>query len=42
MWQSLAGQKAFPEKYLVKLPQTLAEFVRNDGHSYRNDNRNED
>ena len=42
MWQSLAGQKAFPEKYLVKLPQTLAEFVRNDDHSYRNDNRHED
>ena len=42
MWQSLAGQEAFPEKYLVKLPQKLAEFVRNDDHSYRNDNRNED
>jgi len=42
MWQSLAGQRAFPEKYLVKLPQTLAEFVRNDDHGYRNDNRHED
>ena len=42
MWQSLAGQRAFPENYLVKLPQTLAEFVRNDDHSYRNDNRHED
>jgi PRTRC genetic system protein B len=42
MWQSLAGQKAFPAKYLVKLPQTLAEFVRDDDHSYRNDNRHED
>jgi hypothetical protein len=42
MWQSLAGQKVFPEKYLVKLPQTLAEFVRNDDHSYRNDNCRED
>jgi len=41
MWQSLAGQKAFPAKYLVKLPQTLGEFVRNDDHSYRNDNRPE-
>ena len=39
MWQSLAEKKAFPEKYLVKLPRTLAEFVRNDDHSYRNDNR---
>ncbi len=42
MWQFLGGKKGFPEKYLVKLPQTLAEFVRNDDHSYRNDNRNED
>jgi PRTRC genetic system protein B len=42
MWQSLAGQRAFPEKYLVKLRQTLAEFVRNDDHNYRNDNRRED
>ena len=41
MWQSLAGQKAFPAKYLVKLPQTLAEFVRNDDHTYRNDNPRE-
>jgi PRTRC genetic system protein B len=41
MWQSLAGQKAFPAKYLVKLPQTLGEFVRNDDHSYRNDNPRE-
>jgi len=42
LWQSLSGQKAFPEKYLVKLPQTLAEFVRDDDHSYRNDNRQQD
>jgi PRTRC genetic system protein B len=42
MWRSLAGQKVFPEKYLVKLPQTLAEFVRNNDHSYRNDHRHED
>jgi len=42
MWQSLAGQKAFPEKYLVGLAETLAEFVRNDDHSYRNDHRHED
>ena len=41
MWESLAGQKVFPGKYLVKLPQTLAEFVRNDDHSYRNDNPRE-
>jgi len=42
MWRSLAGQEAFPAKYLVKLPQTLAEFVRNDDDSYRDDNRHED
>ncbi|HLW89509.1 MAG TPA: PRTRC system protein B [Terriglobales bacterium] len=42
MWQSLAGQEEFPEKYLVKLPQTLGEFVRDDDHSYRNDNRREE
>jgi len=41
MWQSLGGQKAFPAKYLVKLPQTLAEFVRNDDNSYRNDHPRE-
>jgi len=42
MWQSLAGQTAFPARYLVKLPQALGEFVRNDDHTYRNDNRHED
>ena len=42
MWQSLAGQTGFPAKYLVELPQTLAEFVRNDDHTYRNDNRHQD
>jgi hypothetical protein len=42
LWQSLAGQIAFPGKYLVKLPETLAEFVRDDDHSYRNDNRQQD
>ncbi len=41
MWQSLAGQNTFPATYLVKLPQTLAEFVRNDDHTYRNDNPRE-
>ena len=38
MWQSLAGKKEFPGEYLVKLPETLGEFVRNDDHSYRNEN----
>jgi hypothetical protein len=41
MWRSLAGLRAFPARYLVKVPQTLADFVRNDDHSYRNDNRPE-
>jgi PRTRC genetic system protein B len=38
MWQSLAGKKEFPAEYLVKLPQTLGEFARDDDHSYRNEN----
>lgn len=36
MWQFLEGKKEFPTKYLVKLPQTLAEFVNDHDHSYRN------
>lgn len=36
MWQSLEGKKEFPSKYLVKLPQTLAELVNDRDHSYRN------
>jgi PRTRC genetic system protein B len=29
MWSGLAGKrKAFPAKYLIKLPETLAQFVR--------------
>jgi PRTRC genetic system protein B len=36
MWQFLEGKKEFPSKYLVKLPQTLAEFVNDHDHSYRN------
>ena len=39
MWQSLAGKKDFPSTYLVKLPQTLAEFVNDHDHSYRNQNQ---
>jgi hypothetical protein len=36
MWRFLEGRKEFPRKYLVKLPQTLAEFVNDHDHSYRN------
>lgn len=36
MWQFLEGKKEFPSKYLVKLPQTLAELVNDHDHSYRN------
>jgi hypothetical protein len=36
MWQFLHGKKEFPSKYLVKLPQTLAEFVNGHDHNYRN------
>jgi PRTRC genetic system protein B len=39
MWQSLEGTKEFPSKYLVRLPQTLAEFVNDHDHSYRNQNQ---
>jgi PRTRC genetic system protein B len=36
MWRFFEGRKEFPRKYLVKLPQTLAEFVNDHDHSYRN------
>ena len=39
MWQFLQGKKEFPSKYLVKLPETLAEFVSDHDHSYRNQNQ---
>lgn len=38
MWQSLEGQKQFPKRCLVPVKQTLAEFVNNHDHSYRNEN----
>jgi PRTRC genetic system protein B len=37
MWHFLEGKTEFPSKYLVKLPQTLAEFVNDHDHSYRNE-----
>jgi PRTRC genetic system protein B len=37
MWQSLERKKAFPGKYLVKLPETLSQFVNNHDHSNRNE-----
>jgi len=42
MWQSLEGKPEFSSKYLVKLPETLSEFVRNDDHSYQNRNQRAD
>jgi hypothetical protein len=42
MWKFLKGKPEFPTKYLVKLPETLSEFVRNDDHSYRNENQRAD
>jgi uncharacterized protein YndB with AHSA1/START domain len=37
MWQFLAGKEDFPGRYLVKLPQTLSEFVSDNDHTYRNE-----
>jgi PRTRC genetic system protein B len=39
MWKSLEGKKNFPSRYLVEAKQTLADFVRSDDHSYRNQNQ---
>ena len=39
LWQFLEGKQEFPSKYLVKLPQTLEEFVNDHDHSYRNQNQ---
>lgn len=36
MEQFLEGKKEFPSKYLGKLHETLAEFVNDHDHSYRN------
>lgn len=36
MWQFLEAKKEFPAKYLVKLRQTLSEFVNDHDRSYRN------
>ena len=36
MWQALEGAHTFPGKYLVRLPQTLSDFVNDHDHSYRN------
>ncbi|HEV2398754.1 MAG TPA: PRTRC system protein B [Candidatus Sulfotelmatobacter sp.] len=36
MWHFLEGKKEFPSKYLVKLQQTLAEFVNDHDHNNRN------
>jgi Prokaryotic E2 family D len=37
MWQFLEGKENFPSRYLVKLRQTLSEFVNDNDHTYRNE-----
>ncbi len=37
MWQFLTGKENFPSEYLVKLRQTLSEFVNDNDHTYRNE-----
>ena len=39
MWTFLEGKLNFPSRYLVAANQTLAEFVNDDDHSYRNRNQ---
>jgi PRTRC genetic system protein B len=39
MWQALEGTKRFPNRYLVGLKQSLAEFVNDNDQSYRNANQ---
>jgi PRTRC genetic system protein B len=41
MWQSLEGAAHFPPPYLVKVKQTLGEFVTNQDPSYRHANQDE-
>lgn len=36
MWHSLRDKAVFPAKYLVPLKQSLAEFIHEEDHSYRN------
>lgn len=38
LWQHVMGKDHFPVRYLVKAKQTLAEFVRDNDHKYRNAN----
>jgi hypothetical protein len=39
MWKALEAKRKFPTRYLVSAKQTLAEFVKCDDHSYRNQNQ---
>lgn len=39
MWKSLEAKGRFPKRYLVPTKQTLAEFVNDHDHSYRNQNQ---
>jgi PRTRC genetic system protein B len=38
LWQYLMGKHDFPPRYLVSAKQTLAEFVSDHDHQYRNAN----
>jgi PRTRC genetic system protein B len=38
LWQHIVGKDHFPVRYLVKAKQTLAEFISNNDHQYRNAN----
>lgn len=37
MWQSLQGKDHFPCQYLVRAKQSLAQFVNDNDHTYRNE-----
>jgi len=39
MWKFLEGKRNFPNRCLVVAKQTLADFVKSDDHSYRNQNQ---
>lgn len=39
LWQALQGKSKFPSRYLTAAEQTLAEFVNDHDHTYRNANQ---
>lgn len=42
LWRNLQGQKRFPSKYLVPLPETLQQFVASNDKSYGNQRLNQE